>query len=347
MLVFIGQFLLFGLCTLLLGVIWHLRRLELRLPGARRWALTACAVVIGTAASYGDDLLTLGTNVAGALFCAWAVEFLVAEREMHDSFGKFLHSAWSDLLIFIRKILLALIFPVTIFTALMVTHYIPFPLLGLGHYDWLLLLFLTVQVLLVKLKVESVAEVKTITWFHLLGLAMELFKVNQGSWSYPEPALTKFFGVPLYSGFMYASVASFLIQVWHRLNLTLEAWPRTWLVALLGGAIYLNFFTHHFVADIRWLLILGIFFVFFRSRVVVVNTDKVRTLPLVGTFLGLGFFIWIAENIATFFGAWAYPDQEAGWQMVHIGKIQSWFLLGIISFMLVAQLKQRHENSRG
>jgi hypothetical protein len=54
---------------------------------------------------------------------------------------------------------------------------------------------------------------------------MEVFKVKAGSWAYPEPAWTKFGGVPLFSGFMYASVASFLIQVWHRLDLRMERWP--------------------------------------------------------------------------------------------------------------------------
>lgn len=43
--------------------------------------------------------------------------------------------------------------------------------------------------------------------FHLIGLALEIFKVHMGSWSYPEEGYVKIFGVPLYSGFMYASVA--------------------------------------------------------------------------------------------------------------------------------------------
>ena len=34
----------------------------------------------------------------------------------------------------------------------------------------------------------------------------------------------------------------------------------------------------------------------------------------------IGFFIWIAENITTFFGAWAYPNQETTWSLVHLGK---------------------------
>ena len=33
-------------------------------------------------------------------------------------------------------------------------------------------------------------------------------------------------------------------------------------------------------------------------------------MPLVLSFVLIGFFIWIAENIATFFSAWEYPNQS-------------------------------------
>jgi len=62
--------------------------------------------------------------------------------------------------------------------------------------------------------------------YHLIGLVLELFKVHMGSWSYPEEAYSKVFGVPLYSGFMYASVASYLCQAWRRLDVRLIDWPQ-------------------------------------------------------------------------------------------------------------------------
>lgn len=62
-------------------------------------------------------------------------------------------------------------------------------------------------------------------------------------------------------------------------------------------------------------------------------------MPLALAFLLIGFFIWIAENIATYFNAWQYPHQQDGWRTVHLLKINSWFLLVIISFIIVAQLK--------
>jgi uncharacterized membrane protein YoaT (DUF817 family) len=38
--------------------------------------------------------------------------------------------------------------------------------------------------------------------------------VPLGSWAYPEPALTKIFGVPLYSGFLHAAVGSYVVAAW-------------------------------------------------------------------------------------------------------------------------------------
>lgn len=70
-----------------------------------------------------------------------------------------------------------------------------------------------------------------------------------------------------------------------------------------------------------------------------VNGTRYR-MPLTLSFILIGFFIWIAENIATFFGAWQYPDQKDAWSLVHLGKISSWLLLVIVSFLIVATLKQ-------
>ncbi|EPS7653079.1 DUF817 family protein, partial [Listeria monocytogenes] len=37
--------------------------------------------------------------------------------------------------------------------------------------------------------------------------------------------------------------------------------------------------------------------------------------------------------------AWSYPDQLIAWRPVHVSKITSWYLLVIISIIIVAQLK--------
>ncbi|AYC30077.1 DUF817 domain-containing protein [Paenisporosarcina cavernae] len=232
----------------------------------------------------------------------------------------------------------ACIFPVIIFATLALTQWIELPFLP--RYDWILLICLAVQVGMVYSGLESRDELKVITLFHLIGLALELFKVHMGSWSYPNEGYTKFFGVPLYSGFMYASVASYLCQAWNRMNVQLLKWPPYYVVVPLTAAIYLNFFWHHFWLDIRWILSTAVLIVFWKTIVTYrVNGIRYR-MPLTLSFFLIGFFIWIAENIATYFGAWQYPDQVDAWSLVHLGKVSSWLLLVIVSFLIVATLKR-------
>ena len=88
------------------------------------------------------------------------------------------------------------------------------PLGDLPRYDFLLLAALGLQALLLWLKLETWEEVRTISLFHLLGFVLEVFKTHPaiGSWSYPEAGYTKVLGVPLYAGFMYAAVASYMTR---------------------------------------------------------------------------------------------------------------------------------------
>jgi uncharacterized membrane protein YoaT (DUF817 family) len=59
-------------------------------------------------------------------------------------------------------------------------------------------------------------------------------------------------------------------------------------------------------------------------------------MPLLLGFFLVALFIWFAENIATFSNAWLYPDQKDGWSMVSPHKLVAWYLLMIISFVLVS-----------
>lgn len=230
----------------------------------------------------------------------------------------------------------ACLFPVFIFAMLALSQVVPLPI---ARYDFLLLACLGMQAIMVATGLETRDELKVITLFHLLGLGLELFKVHAGSWSYPEDAFVKVGGVPLYSGFMYASVASYMIQAWRLLRLRFVHWPSAWQVVPLGTLIYLNFFTHHVLPDARWLLAVAVLVVFGRTRVEFTAHARRRTLPLVAAFLLIGVFVWFAENIATFLGAWQYPDQQDGWRMVDPHKLTSWALLVIVSLMAVVQLK--------
>ncbi len=69
-------------------------------------------------------------------------------------------------------------------------------------------------------------------------------------------------------------------------------------------------------------------------------------MPLVVSFLFIGFFVWIAENLSTYLGAWTYPGQAGGWEVVSLQKISSWCLLVIVSFVIVADLKHARAGHR-
>ncbi len=247
-----------------------------------------------------------------------------------------------ELLVFGAKNALSCLFPVYIFAVLLFTKHVGIE--GLPRYDFLLLLCLGMQAFLYFSGMETKDELKVICLFHLLGVVMEIYKVNHGQWSYPTFAYSKVMGVPLFSGFMYASVASFLTQGWRYFRIELPGWPSRTLAAILGAAIYLNFFTNVYVPDVRWIIIPALFILFWKTRVRFFTTTY-RSMPVTLAFLLICFFVWIAENIATWLRAWQYAHQADAWKTVHVGIIGSWFLLVIVSFILVAELKRVKERS--
>jgi uncharacterized membrane protein YoaT (DUF817 family) len=113
-------------------------------------------------------------------------------------------------------------------------------------------------------------------------------------------------------------------------------YPSQKLTAALAALIYINFFAHHFFPDMRIGLFLAVVILFGPTTVYFRCYQKYRRMPLILGFGLVAFFIFAAENIGTFAAAWTYPNQRNGWQMVQFGKYGSWFLLMIISFVLVS-----------
>ena len=212
---------------------------------------------------------------------------------------------------------------------------------GLPRYDVLLLVALGIQAWMLASRLETVDEVKAITLFHLVGFALEVFKTSAGirSWAYPDPGYSKVLGVPLFAGFMYAAVGSYLIQAWRLLHLRIAHHPPYWMAGLVALLIYANFFTHHFIGDYRWHVAAVALGLYARTTVVFTPLDRERRMPLLLGFVLTGFFIWLAENIGTFYGVWQYPNQIGAWSAVHVGKWSSWSLLVIMTFTIVANLK--------
>ena len=212
---------------------------------------------------------------------------------------------------------------------------------GVPRYDVLLIIAVLIQVGMVWTKLETFDELKAISLFHVVGFALEVFKTSSGikSWAYPDFAYTKLMGVPLFSGFMYAAIGSYMIQAWRLFHLRVQHHPPYWMAGLIASLIYANFFTHHYIGDYRWYLAACALGLYARSFVVFRPFDRERSMPLLASFILIGFFIWLAENISTFFGIWKYPNQLGAWSVVHVGKWSSWSLLVIMTFTIVANLK--------
>jgi uncharacterized membrane protein YoaT (DUF817 family) len=219
-------------------------------------------------------------------------------------------------------------------------------LLGISRYDLLLLIALAIQAWMLWAKLETVDEFKSICLFHVIGFVLEVFKTSAGirSWAYPEFAYSKVLGVPLFSGFMYAAVGSYVIQAWRLLDVRIRHHPPYWMAGVNALAIYANFFTHHYIGDYRWYIATCTLGLYARATVIFRPLDRDRSMPLLLSFVLIGFFIWLAENISRFFGVWRYPNQVGAWAVVHLGKWSSWSLLVIMTFTIVANLK--HIKSR-
>jgi uncharacterized membrane protein YoaT (DUF817 family) len=231
--------------------------------------------------------------------------------------------------------LVSCLFPLGLFAGLAVSKYVALPI---ARYDALLLYCLLLTFGFWVVRLETWREIAVIFGFHLVGLGLELFKVQVGSWQYPGDAVTKFAGVPLFAGFMYAAVGSYICQAWRRFDLRVSGY-RPVLTTVLAVAIYANFFTHRWILDLRIPIALLLVVVLRRTWVFYSVGVRRYRMPLALSFGLIGFFLWIAENAGTFLDAWNYPDQVDVWRWVHPAKFGAWALLVSMSFVLVASVK--------
>ena len=230
--------------------------------------------------------------------------------------------------------------------AIILTQYVELP--WLSRYDWLFIIAVVTQIGMIAFKLEKPKEAIIIVLFHLVGLGMELFKTSDGigSWSYPEDSVIRLGNVPLFSGFMYAAVGSYMARSWRVMQLKFYEYPNRWATVALALAIYINFFTHHYIVDIRLALFVVTIYLYRNTHVTYVLNKAVHRMHLLVGFFLIALFIWFAENIGTFTSAWLYPEQADGWQVVSAGKRGSWLLLMIISFIMVDLLNYHlHKNS--
>ncbi|MGT2487283.1 DUF817 family protein [Methylobacterium oryzae CBMB20] len=168
---------------------------------------------------------------------------------------------------------------------------------------------MALQVMLLRLRMETWSEARVILVFHVIGTAMEIHKTAIGSWVYPEANLFRLGGVPLFTGFMYAAVGSYLARAWRLFDFRFTRHPSP-LPARgpVGG-------------DLRQLPR--------RSsrhrparrphrgsrprpsppRPCISRVWRAhRTMPLLLGLLLVALFIWFAENLGTLSGTWLYPE---------------------------------------
>ncbi|MDH5327336.1 MAG: DUF817 domain-containing protein [Gammaproteobacteria bacterium] len=253
-------------------------------------------------------------------WAAYSFEFLV--------FG--LKQAWACLF---AALLLALILGTKVW----------YPLDTLARYDFLFLAALSIQGLLLVYRLESPQEAAMILLFHGIATGMELFKTSEaiGSWVYPGSGYFYLYNVPLFAGFMYSAVGSYMARVWKAFRFRFSHYPPLWQTLLVSILIYTNFFTQHFIVDIRYLLFVAIVLMYSKTRIHFTVLHKERWMPLLLGFFLVALFIWLAENISTFAMIWQYPNQRLGWAPVSLQKLGSWYLLMVISFVLVSLLHRR------
>ncbi|MQQ09951.1 DUF817 family protein [Epibacterium sp. SM1979] len=240
----------------------------------------------------------------------------------------------AEFVMFVLKQGWAAIFGILLLGGLIVTDWIWQDSWRVARYDALLIYALLLQAFLLTTGMESWREARVILLFHLTGTVMEIFKVHMGSWAYPGDGVIKLWEVPLFSGFMYASVGSFIARVIRLFNMRFAPYPPYWATILLACAIYGNFFAHHFLPDLRLLLFAATVILYLRTRIWFSVGAQTYWMPLpVAAFLS-SFFLWLAENVGTSTRTWLYTGQTVE-TWVSLAKMGSWYLLLYVSFATV------------
>jgi uncharacterized membrane protein YoaT (DUF817 family) len=253
---------------------------------------------------------------------------------------QFVHEFWW----FGLKQASACIFAGSLLFLVVLTH-VWYPIPVLPRFDFLFLSALVIQVVLLATRLEGYRDALVILIFHVVATGMEVFKTSDqiGAWNYPGEAWLRIGNVPLFAGFMYSAVGSYISRVWNIFDFRFSHFPSLWLMFVISGLIYVNFFSHHFAPDIRWPLLAVMAFIL-RRTFVYYRIDQVhRTMPLLLGLVLVALFIWFAENIATYCRVWFYPAQLHGWTVVSPQKITAWLLLMFISFTLVAAVRSIRE----
>lgn len=256
----------------------------------------------------------------------------VLERRLGDWARARLPFGIAELVMFGLKQGWASLFGGLLLAAILVSRAVWQPDWPVHRYDALVVFALAVQAVFLWRGLETWEEARVIAFFHLTGTVMEWFKVSAGSWAYPEPGLLKLMGVPLFSGFMYASVGSYIARVIRIFDMRFAPYPPFWLTVALAVAIYANFFAHHFLPDIRLGLFVATVLIFGRTRVSFVVSAHRYGMPMPLSAFLAALALWLAENLGTLTGTWVYGRHAPG-HWVGPAKLGAWYLLLFVAFV--------------
>jgi uncharacterized membrane protein YoaT (DUF817 family) len=133
-------------------------------------------------------------------------------------------------------------------------------------------------------------------------------------------------------------VGSFFARSLRLYQVSFEKLPSFPNMLVLAVFSYINFMSKFFVPDIRLFLFAWSVIIFWKTRIRFQLQQHQLQFPMLPVLIVLAFLIWIAENISTFYRIWLYPSQVEAWHMVGWGKMGSWYLLLLLSLVLVLKI---------
>ena len=103
---------------------------------------------------------------------------------------------------------------------------------------------------------------------------------------------------------------------------------------VLAVAIYVTFFAHPFLPDIRYVLFAGTVVMFARTRIWFCISDRDWWMPLPLAVFLASLALWVAKTVGTETATWIHADQRPD-HLVSPAKIGSWYLLLYVAFVTV------------
>ncbi len=261
-----------------------------------------------------------------------------ATRQLERALGDFvrarLPASAREPAMFVLKHLWAGLFGGVLMVAIAVSNAIWNDAWPVARYDVLLVLAVVVQGLFLLFRLESREEVLALVGFSILGLGMEIYNTAAGNWTYPEEGVFAVAHVPLFVGAMYSAVGVCVLRMIRIFEMSFVPFPPKWAGVALGIAIYINFFTQHFLYDIRIVLFVLLIVLFWRTRIEFTPFKGRRwSMPMLASLFFSALGVWLAENLGTITGTWAY-DGQSQYEWVSLATLGSWALFLYVALMV-------------